>query len=201
MINISKWAITWFHGTNMVRVNGWNGDRWNCNVTAPPPLTRTSNLLIELGNYISETRNIHILRIDCGNRNGKKGSALCSRLQEPHVENRWHKNDYLLSILITWKHRNALWVTVKSSQIALALSPGILRYRLPVHPYANMSHVPRRLIDNALFNLNLFSVAMFWARRVDARVISNGILMDYVALSVCVCGYCDERAFDCIRVV
>lgn len=50
-----------------------------------------------------------------------------------------------------------------------------------------MSHVPRRLIDNALFNLNLFSVATFWARRVDARVISNGILMDYVALSVCVC--------------
>lgn len=46
-INISKCSITWFHGTNMVRVNGWNGDRWNCKVTAPPPLTRTSNLLIE----------------------------------------------------------------------------------------------------------------------------------------------------------
>lgn len=36
--------FTWFHGTNTVRVNGWNGERWNCNVTAPPPLTSTSNL-------------------------------------------------------------------------------------------------------------------------------------------------------------
>lgn len=36
--------FTWFHGTNTVRVIGWNGERWNCNVTAPPPLTRTSNL-------------------------------------------------------------------------------------------------------------------------------------------------------------
>lgn len=27
-----------------MRVNGWNGERWNCNVTAPPPFTSTSNL-------------------------------------------------------------------------------------------------------------------------------------------------------------
>lgn len=35
-----------FHGTNTVRLMGWNGFRWNCNVTAPPPLTNMSNLKI-----------------------------------------------------------------------------------------------------------------------------------------------------------
>lgn len=36
----------WFQGTNTVLVNGRNGDLWNCNVTAPPPFTSTSNLWI-----------------------------------------------------------------------------------------------------------------------------------------------------------
>lgn len=33
-----------FQGTNTVRVSGRKGERWNCSVTAPPPLTNTSNL-------------------------------------------------------------------------------------------------------------------------------------------------------------
>lgn len=33
-----------FQGTKTVRVSGRNGERWNCKVTAPPPLTKTSNL-------------------------------------------------------------------------------------------------------------------------------------------------------------
>lgn len=38
-------TMIWFHGTNTVRVKGRNGARWNCNVIAPPPLTKMSNLL------------------------------------------------------------------------------------------------------------------------------------------------------------
>lgn len=34
----------WFHGTKTVFRKGLKGERWNCSVTAPPPLTRTSNL-------------------------------------------------------------------------------------------------------------------------------------------------------------
>lgn len=34
----------WFHGTKTVLVSGLNGERWNWRVTAPPPLTNTSNL-------------------------------------------------------------------------------------------------------------------------------------------------------------
>lgn len=39
-------TIIWFHGTNTVRVIGRKGARWNCNVIAPPPFTKMSNLLM-----------------------------------------------------------------------------------------------------------------------------------------------------------
>lgn len=33
-----------FHATMIVRISGLYGLRWNCNVTAPPPFTKMSNL-------------------------------------------------------------------------------------------------------------------------------------------------------------
>ena len=38
-------TIIWFQGTKTVRVTGRKGERWYCNVIAPPPLTKMSNLL------------------------------------------------------------------------------------------------------------------------------------------------------------
>lgn len=37
----------WFQGTKTVRVIGLKGLLWNWSVTAPPPFTRMSNLLVE----------------------------------------------------------------------------------------------------------------------------------------------------------
>lgn len=43
----------WFQGTKTVFLSGLNGDLWNCSVTAPPPLTSTSNLkYVCFQNYI-----------------------------------------------------------------------------------------------------------------------------------------------------
>lgn len=79
--------FTWFHGTNTVRVIGWNGERWNCNVTAPPPLTRTSNLkwnskknMLNLLHYIQR---IHRKRMK---RN------VCAHLKQQQQRHYHHEN-------------------------------------------------------------------------------------------------------------
>lgn len=63
--------FTWFHGTNTVRVIGWNGERWNCNVTAPPPLTSTSNL------KSNKTKKLNLLQYKATKKLERKKKVKC----------------------------------------------------------------------------------------------------------------------------